>query len=244
MKAKRKRGPTKNPSPKGMPGPTRTTTELIIDRAEMVKLWRRGWTQQMMADKFGVSQPTISVQLKMLVREVVENQEKDVEALIAEKRAQYAELRREAYDAWERSKQDKVREVNEEGDDEIRGHRSKRVLMREGRLPGPEYARIIKDTLDKECELLNLNPAKEVQITGHMAIFDVLCGAAKVPGPDDPQRLTVEEELKLLMSKPAGEIIEGTATVVGQTTTPLSSPQESKDEVPGKVPRDKGRGRR
>lgn len=176
-----------------------------MDRAEMVTLVRRGWSQGMLAEKFGVSQPIISVELKAIYRKFAVRQDEDTEALINMKLDELAEVKREAWMAWERSKEDIQRETEEETKSAVRGLSSKVAKMREGRLPAAQYLSIICDCIKQERELKALNPAKEVTIKGHLAVWDVLAG---VPGAVEAQAqpLTVEEEMEQLLK---GRMIEG-----------------------------------
>lgn len=192
-----------------------------IDRVEMVSLVRRGWSQGMLAEKFNISRPMICMELKAIYRDFAVKQGEDTEALINIKLDELAEIKREAWMAWERSKEDIERETNEETDSKVRGLSSKVAKMREGRLPSAQYLSIICDCIKQERDLKALNPAKEVTIKGHLAVWDVLAG---VPGATEGEvrRLTVEEEMEQLLQ---GRMIEGKVESVRETTGPLDSPK-------------------
>lgn len=87
--------------------------------AEIAKLDRRGYTQWDIATTLkemgliDVSQMMICQYLKDIRKRCLEQMVEERKAAIAEKIEQYREVRREAWDAWERSKADIVTRVEE-----------------------------------------------------------------------------------------------------------------------------------
>src|SRR5262245_27140041 len=74
--------------------------------AEVARLHRQGMTQVEIAKALGVSQPQIAYDLRVLRIRYQTTQIEDHGELVAEKLAQYRDIRREAWEAWERNKQD------------------------------------------------------------------------------------------------------------------------------------------
>lgn len=176
----------------------RTPTQRKFDLAEMIHLARRGWSQDRIAEKMGVSQPLVCKELKAVYTKMAEQQKMDTEALIQQKLDRLGYICTEALDAWDKSKGDKESEVEEETTSDMRGNSTKTKRTREGRLPDPSYLNIATDCIKQESNLQALNPAKEVTIKGHLAVWDVLAG---VPGAvnGEAKRLTVEEEMEQLL---------------------------------------------
>jgi hypothetical protein len=126
-------------------------------------------------------------------------------ALTAEKRAQLRELRKEAWEAWERSKGDRQRVVTEtrpgalcpkckgQGKDaRVKGrvcHQcsgtgrmkdSKKVIqVHEGRLPSNEYLKTIIETLREEAELLQLTSPGSINTQVNVVAWDTLLAQAR-----------------------------------------------------------------
>jgi hypothetical protein len=191
----------------------RSATQKTIDRVKMVQLMRRGWTQTAIAQELGLHQTQISYDWKIVLREMREQQSEDVAEMVTLKLEEYGELKREAWAAYELSKQNAAKRVEEEyvdaePDDMARTKRKhpaptgngrptykkqkKVVTTTEGRLPGAEYLKIVISCLEAERELRGLNPAKKLELTGHQK-WDIFTG---IPPGDVPDE--VEAEIKKL----------------------------------------------
>lgn len=218
-KRKRVRKVVTSNLPEGTPG-HRTPTQRKLDLAEIIHLARRGWSQDRIAEKLGLSQPLVCRELKAVYAKMAEQQKMDTEVLIQQKLDRLGYICTEALDAWDKSKEDKEGEVEEETTSDLRGNSTKTRRTKEGRLPDPSYLNIATDCIKQESNLQALNPAKEVTIKGHLAVWDVLAG---VPGAVDGEakRLTVEEEMEQLLR---GRMIEGKVESVKETISPLDSP--------------------
>src|SRR5262245_2052021 len=122
-----------------MAAPKRTKAQRELDRAEMLKLLRRGWTKARIGERLGVHRTQVDYDWNAVLKELQADRERDTEKLIEAKKEEYAEVKREAWDAWERSKEDKERRVAEtttEGGGEGEGQgdrRTKAVKAVEGR---------------------------------------------------------------------------------------------------------------
>lgn len=203
----------------------RTPQAIKLDRAETVKLLRRGWTQTAIAEKLGVHQTQISYDWKMILKEVNEARDKDLEELITVKLEEYGEIKREAWAAWERSKKErnktvletstssgKGRSSGDESDDDDNGgsERSREIFTRETGTWSSEYLKTILTCLAAERELLGLNPAKKFEgkmvATATTVDFEKLAKAIPpdgIPLPDDVEN----KIMNLLESVGANETI-------------------------------------
>lgn len=168
----------------------RTPQQLELQRAEMLSLIRRGYTQLSIAAKYGLSPQQVSYDYKIVIKQVMADKNKDAEALVAMKLAECEEIKREAWAAWERSKLDAEKLVQKEtdvvkcpvcdgakvgmkgkscrncdGQGEIGGP-GERTKTTEGRLPGAEYLQTIERCIATECRLLGINAPKKVEMNG------------------------------------------------------------------------------
>lgn len=165
--------------------------------ARVAKLDRRGYTQVEIAKDVKLSQAMVSIYLRNLRQRYFDSVTKDRTEMVGEKLEQYREVRREAWDAWERSKKNKGKVVKEmakarRNDDEneqeeesayrnvkkrkrktlasieARMELVKEIMTREGRLPASEYLRIILDTYEAERQLLGLDEAVKIDLNAQV----------------------------------------------------------------------------
>jgi predicted DNA-binding protein (UPF0251 family) len=140
---------------------TRTKTEREQALLEVARLDRRGCSQREIAAALGVSHKQVWYDLERIRERYREATHHERHAKVEEKRAQLREARWEAWQAWERSKED-ARKVVEEEPTGAEGGRGKRVTTVEGRLPDPAYLRAVLETLRDESALLGLDAPKQV----------------------------------------------------------------------------------
>lgn len=207
----------------GNPHPNnRKWTDEERDRiVELVAVYDgKGLTQRQIAARISreegleVSQPSVSGMLGEIKARRKAMGGRDPAEVLEEKLEQYRVIRAAAWDAYERSEKDVMKEVEEfvaplirEGRGKGRGAdrgrpeetllRLKLIRTRQGRLPASEYLRMIMDTLQAERDLLGIDAAKKVDVTSDnvsrtVSWVSVKPGERYVP-PDD-----VEEKLKAL----------------------------------------------
>jgi predicted transcriptional regulator len=153
--------------------PKRSKTEREEALAETARLDRRGYSQRQIARVLGVDHSQVCYDLKVIRRRYQDTQLGERAALVAEKVEQYRELRAEAWAAWERSKEDATKRVEEntekpgfgEDGDPLPGRR-KVTETAERRLPGAEYARVILETCEAERKLLGLDAPVKAEVSG------------------------------------------------------------------------------
>lgn len=178
-----------------MARPKRTTAQREQDLAELLRLLRRGWTQRQAAERLGVAPSQIAYDWKVLLKRLQVEQMGDTEALRNQKVEQLLEVRREAWEAWERSKQDRERRTAEtitetEGGGQPAGQtRTKAVKQVEGRLPEDAYLRTVIMTIQEEAKL-----------DGCAAPLKI---APTTPDGTEPARTGTDQLLALLLSLPA-----------------------------------------
>lgn len=208
---------------------TVTSREAYLQR--IAKLDRRGYSQFEIAEEVGVSQPLVSKDLKLIRTRYVEDQKKAREEYVAEKLSMYAEIRKEAWAAYDRSKKVAVKEVEEfitTNEENVDGSytssevRIKRIKTREGRLPANQYLTTIIQTLEAERELLGLDAPKKVD--ANVGVFDWAAMAKALETPS----ISVEEELAKQIGVDATQI--GVSAVVSDI---IESTLEKKESTNG-----------
>ena len=133
----------------------RTKTGREEALARVADLDRMGYGQVAMARMLGVSQPQVCYDLKAVRSRYRETQLAKVEEAVNEKLAQLRDVRCEAWEAWERSKE-------------------------EGKLPDSGFLAIVLKALQAERDLLGLDAPKEVNAASTPLTppinWDMLCG--------------------------------------------------------------------
>lgn len=212
---------------------TKNPTERERLRAEIAALDHRGYSQEQIGAKLGMAKPTVNHHLKKIRARYRETQLEETRGSIYCKLLQYRELRREAWDAWERSKEDGVRTITErtaplrigkeaetvDGKgrkrprknakpapgtaDDLRTTRVATVV--EGRLPATEYLKIIADCLKAERELLGLDAPKKTQVMVQTLDWAALVEIAEATDSVEDRIEAALEKAK--MGMPGGLII-------------------------------------
>jgi predicted DNA-binding protein (UPF0251 family) len=159
----------------------------VQNLVQVAILDRRGYDRHEIAARLGISEESVIKSIDEIHAKYMSMAIQEKAMLIEEKRAQLRELRKEAWEAWERSKADGYRKVTEtrpgavcplclgEGKNQRAGMRNRpctrcggtgklkdstRITkVREGRLPANEYLKTIIETLRDEQELLGLTSA-------------------------------------------------------------------------------------
>lgn len=193
----------------GNRAPKRNKTQKEIDRDRISHLLRRGWTQVEIAKELGLHQTQISYDYKIIKKRRAAQREEDEKELIDSKLEEYREVKREAWQAWERSKENSKKVVEEsillrkKGDDSEDGiidaqcilRKVKEILTTEGRLPANEYLNTILKCLAGERELQGLDAAKEVNVRAAVATTSIDFDAIAGPVPD-----MIEADIQAILS--------------------------------------------
>lgn len=161
VKPKRGRpaGSTNSPGSKKT-GNKFTVREREQRKARVLQLAVRDFTGVMIAEMTGVSEQLVSMwiaeQREAWRTSTLENREQ----LIAQKRAQYEEVRREAWMQWERSKEDLQKRIDASG---TKGECmwTKEELVTETRLAAKTFLDIILDTYRQERALLGIDAERK-----------------------------------------------------------------------------------
>lgn len=204
------------PQPKPLPGSLpegsknkRGMARTPVQREEalltVANLSRRGYSQSEIASKMGVTQQQVSYDLQIIKKRYAAMQEEDFLAYRYEKILQLKDIRREAWEAWEKSKEDYRKLVQEDYTDSKGGTSTKITDITEGRIPANEFLKTILETLKEENELMGAYPTKKLDIKAEVINWDQIMGLALNGVPN-----VVEDALKkqLLESVEAAAFID------------------------------------
>jgi DNA-binding CsgD family transcriptional regulator len=141
-----------------MPVSRQRKLEIEKRRQQVAELALRGRRQSEIAEQLGVTQATVSVDLKRLRDEWRATARQDVAALIARQLDKLSLVEREAWEAWERSKQPAHTTVVYRGGDNEPSKMRQTLKHPTG---DPRYLELLRKCLAAERTLVGLLPARE-----------------------------------------------------------------------------------
>lgn len=170
-------------------------------------------TQEEIARITGLTQPAVNTRLKKIKKRYIASATEHFQQMVGRKMAQYRDVRREAWEAYDLSKKDGQRIVEEyapvDSDDEedtstLQGseRRIKRIVTTEGRLPDNSYLVTILKTLEAERAMLGLDEALKIDMTNNVVNWDTL--AQEAANRSDP----IEAKFKVLEDKRKEKALE------------------------------------
>lgn len=129
-------------------------------RAIVAELYLKGYYQSEIAQQVNVTQQQISSDLKALRKQWKESAIRDYDAALDEELARINRRETEAWDAWERSKQQfKQRNIKGRSVGEAQTSVTEKSERIEDRNGDPRYLNIVETCSKQRCELLGLNKA-------------------------------------------------------------------------------------
>lgn len=133
----------------------RSSNRKELDRIEIARRYLRGETQEAIASDYGVSRQQISKDIAAVRQAWKAEQVALMDEHIAQKIEEVRRVKAQAWEAWERSRQDKeiVTESTTTTED---GFTEKRSVRREGQAGNPAFLREVMECIKQECILLGL----------------------------------------------------------------------------------------
>jgi hypothetical protein len=163
----------------------RSLHQIDMDRIKMMDMMRRGKTPSQIAQRLGVSVNQVHYDYKQVMKQFNRDHVKNIERVVAMKLAEYSEIKSEAWDAWEESKKDFVKEVVEDYplDDGTAPGGAKRTRTVEGQCGDSKFLHIVIQCVNAERELLGLNAPKEHRVSGQFVNLDMVVQQIPESGP-------------------------------------------------------------
>jgi predicted transcriptional regulator len=182
--------------------------ELLRRRQAVADLYVQGFSQMAIAERLGISQATVSADLKQIRREWRESAIRDFDHAQDRELAKIDRLEREAWEAWERSQRPQQSAVLEgEG-----AQQPRRKTMR-SQNGDPRYLDLVHKCIAARCALLGLNAPQRLEHSGPngkpLAFTTLLATADKQPTDPPPLERTgnvfdVDAELARVRADHAG----------------------------------------
>jgi len=148
-----------------MNGKRRSQSQLIRDRRRIADLYLQGKTQVDIGEKLGVSQATISRDLKALQREWLQSTLIEFDKAKAEELAKVDRLEREYWIAWERSCED-AETVKQRGVESGDKKSKEAVKITKGQAGDPRFLIGVQWCIERRCKILGLDAPEKRQVTG------------------------------------------------------------------------------
>lgn len=196
-----------------MAAPKRTRQQRLADRAKMVKLIRKGYSQKRIAEELGICQQQVSYDWKIVQNELKDNVSKDHRAIVAAKLSELEEIKQEAWKAYEKSKDPAKKRVVEEK--EVPTEQGILTLLKktrtmEGRDGDATHLGVVLSAIRQEREILGLDPAKKVDMTSVSAEvdWDELAKPEATTDPVEAKVKELEERLRTRLSEESPPPVE------------------------------------
>lgn len=140
---------------------THNTTEIAQRRQQVAERYLRGEYQSAIASSLGVDTATVSRDLAAVRAAWLASAVRDFDAAKAQELAKIDEVERAAWQAWERSTQNKEVAIQEAGEDK---KLKKAVLRKEGQSGNPAFLNTILTCIERRCAILGLDAPKRFVI--------------------------------------------------------------------------------
>ncbi len=219
----------------------RSVQQKELDAVTMISLFRRGWTAREIGTKLGVSREQINQDFKRVMRASIEERGRDVELIRTVKLEELAEVKREAWKAWDRSQMDAQRLTEEEAlrkveTDGGEGGEPKNGKRKSGRVQ-PSGPQTTEGRL--KFELLKVRQVKVTEgQTGDPRYLDIIerCirKESELLGADLPRKVDLSVELSvwdvLAGEVPRDQVIDVQAKVMEAIEHQAEGEDEGGDE--------------
>jgi len=187
--------------------PRRSAAQLARDRQRIAGLYLEGKLQADIAEVVGVSQSTVSNDLRAIQQEWLQSSLVDFNEARAREIAKIDKLEREYWIAWARSCEDaetstsKVRgKVQKRQDDEgkfVAEQPAEVAKTSKDRLGDPRFLQGVQWCIDRRCKLLGIDAAQRHELTGALGNIDLaalsVAQLERLSAGDDPLKVLLME---------------------------------------------------
>ena len=168
----------------GGTGKRRSAAQLARDRRKTADLYLQGWLQADIAGFLGISQSTVSNDLKALQGQWLQSALLDFDEAKARELAKVDRLEREYWAAWERSceaeemvtqrtKGDVERWQDDESGKFVASRPADVTKARKERIGDPRFLQGIQWCIDRRCKILGVDAAQKVNIGGKVQLVGI-----------------------------------------------------------------------
>jgi len=145
-----------------MSGKRRSNGQLARDRRRIANLYLQGWLQVDIAQEVGVSQSTVSLDIKALQKQWLASALVDIDAAKSKELARIDRLEREYWDAWLRSQEDA--ETTKTKWEEKGGSSTEEISK--GQVGDPRFLQGVEWCIERRCKILGIDAPQKQEISG------------------------------------------------------------------------------
>lgn len=155
-----------------MPGKRRSRSQLERDRRRIADLYLRGRLQVDIAQELGISQQTVSLELKALHREWLASALIDVDRAKAKELAKVDRLEQEYWTAWERSCEDAetVTEKGKGASGKDKPTEFEKTIQRKGQAGDPRFLQGLQWCIERRCKILGIDAPEKQEHSGSISL--------------------------------------------------------------------------
>lgn len=168
---------------------TRSSSKRTRDRRIIADLYLQGWLQVNIAEKVGISQSTVSNDLKALQKEWLKSSLIDYDEAKSKELARIDRLEREYWDAWQRSL-DEFRSTTLKGKRPGDGEKPKpdeQTVRTEDRNGDPRFLAGVQWCIDRRCKVIGIDaPQRNLDINVSNLTIEQL---QRIANGEDPIRV-------------------------------------------------------
>lgn len=147
-------------------GKRRSSGQLARDRRRIADLYLQGWIQVDIAAEVGMSQSTVSRDIKALHGAWLASALLDFNEAKARELAKIDRLEREYWDAWQRSKLDAETEtVKGKGTGDTPEHKEK-TMQRKGQTGDASFLKGVQWCIEQRCKILGVEAPTHLKHSG------------------------------------------------------------------------------
>jgi hypothetical protein len=169
-----------------MSGQRRSKSQRTRDRRRIAALYLKGWLQTDIAAEVGLSQGTISLDLKVLHKAWLQSSLVDIATAKGREIAKIDALEREYYRAWERSQED-AETITKRASGTKGKERKEGSIITKGQVGNPKFLQGVQWCIDRRIKVMGLDAPARLEVAD---VSDV--------------RIT-----EVIVEIPAGDIVEG-----------------------------------
>lgn len=166
-----------------MPGEKRNKVQRAAHREQIAELRLKGVTLVKIAEKVGISLPTVKRELRKLEAEWKAQAAANIEEVKARELQKLDLLEAEAWAEWERSKKDWVKKTVQDG----KGGGKRAKVESGGQCGDPRYLQVILGIRERRAKLLGMDAPSKVAATSPDGKEERPMGFFPVPPPTTPE---------------------------------------------------------
>ena len=144
----------------------RTKAQIARDRRRITDLYLQGHIQYDIAEQLGISQATVSRDLKAIQKEWQQSTLVDLHEAKAKELARIDRLEREYWREWEESKKDKETVIKKGVRSVATGDRDEATKREEGQRGDPRYLSGVQWCIEQRCKIVGIYAAQKQEIYG------------------------------------------------------------------------------